>query len=145
MSEIRLLVVEDDTTIRDLLTEVMLVEGYEIQLAANGLEALTILSSWIPDLIILDLMMPIMDADAFREHQLAMPAAAHIPILVLSALNDVLDRADALGASAVIAKPFDIDTLVTVVRRLVKPNQPSPVSSPIPEQGEVGATDELQA
>ncbi len=118
MPGIRLLVVEDDTTIRDLLTEVMLIEGYEIQLAANGLEALTILASWVPDLIILDLMMPVMDADAFREHQLAMPAVAEVPILVLSALNDLQDRAEAIGASAVVAKPFDIDTLVNAVRRL---------------------------
>jgi len=115
----RLLVVEDDTTIRDLLSEVMEVEGFEIQLAANGLEALTVLAGWIPDLIILDLMMPVMDAEAFREHQLAMPAVADVPILVLSALNDLQFRAEAIGASAVIAKPFDIDTLVTAVRRLV--------------------------
>jgi CheY-like chemotaxis protein len=123
MPEIRLLVVEDDTTIRDLLTEVMLVEGYELQLAANGLEALTILASWVPDLIILDLMMPVMDADAFREHQLAMPAVADVPILVLSALNDLRDRSEAIGAAAVIAKPFDIDTLVSAVRRLVSSSE----------------------
>ncbi|MFL5759991.1 MAG: response regulator [Thermomicrobiales bacterium] len=119
MPGIRLLVVEDDTTIRDLLTEVMLVEGFEIQCAANGLDALTILTSWVPDIIILDLMMPVMDAEAFRQYQLAMPAVANVPILVLSALNDLHDRAEAIGADAVVAKPFDLDTLVNAVRRLV--------------------------
>jgi CheY-like chemotaxis protein len=143
MPEIRLLVVEDDTTIRDLLTEVMLVEGFEIQCAANGLEALTVLASWIPDLIILDLMMPVMDAEAFREHQLAMPLVANVPILVLSALNDLRDRAEAIGADAVIAKPFDLDTLVNAVRRLVAAS--GEASGPILEQGQVGAEREVQA
>lgn len=115
----RVLAVEDDTTIRDLLIELLSGEGFEIQCAANGLEALAILGGWIPDVIILDLMMPVMDAEVFREHQLKMQRAATVPIVVLSALNDVQDRAKALGAAGTIAKPFDLDSLVKMLREVV--------------------------
>jgi CheY-like chemotaxis protein len=115
----RVLAVEDDQTIRDLLIELLSGEGFEIQCAANGLEALAILGGWIPDVIILDLMMPVMDAEVFREHQLKMQRAANVPIVVLSALNDVQDRAKALGATGVIAKPFDLDSLVKMLRKVV--------------------------
>jgi two-component system response regulator MprA len=114
----RVLAVEDDQTIRDLLIELLSAEGFEIQCAANGLEALAILGGWIPDVIILDLMMPVMDAEVFREHQLKMQRAANVPIIVLSALNDVQDRAKALGAVGVIAKPFDLDKLVKMLREM---------------------------
>jgi CheY-like chemotaxis protein len=115
----RVLAVEDDQTIRDLLIELLSGEGFEIQCAANGLEALAILGGWVPDVIILDLMMPVMDAETFREHQLKMQRAANVPIVVLSALNDVQERAKALGASGVIAKPFDLDSLVRMLRQVV--------------------------
>jgi CheY-like chemotaxis protein len=115
----RVLAVEDDQTIRDLLIELLSGEGFEIQCAANGLEALAILGGWIPDVIILDLMMPVMDAEVFREHQLKMQRAANVPIVVLSALNDVQDRAKALGAAGTIAKPFDLDSLVKMLREVV--------------------------
>jgi CheY-like chemotaxis protein len=115
----RVLAVEDDQTIRDLLIELLTGEGFDIQCAANGLEALAILGGWIPDVIILDLMMPVMDAETFREHQLKMQRASNVPIIVLSALNDVQDRAKALGATGVIAKPFDLDSLVKMLRELV--------------------------
>jgi CheY-like chemotaxis protein len=121
MSLPRVLAVEDDPTIRDLLTELLSGEGFEIQCAANGLEALAILGGWIPDVIILDLMMPVMDAEIFREHQLKMQRAAHVPIIVLSALNDVRDRAESLGAAGVIAKPFDLESLVKLLRKVAPP------------------------
>jgi CheY-like chemotaxis protein len=115
----RVLAVEDDQTIRDLLIELLSGEGFDIQCAANGLEALAILGGWIPDVIILDLMMPVMDAETFREHQLKMQRASNVPIVVLSALNDVQDRAKALGATGVIAKPFDLDSLVRMLRDVI--------------------------
>jgi CheY-like chemotaxis protein len=119
MALTRVLAVEDDQTIRDLLIELLSGEGFEIQCAANGLEALAILGGWLPDVIILDLMMPVMDAEVFREHQLKMQRAANVPIVVLSALNEVQDRAKALGATGVIAKPFDLDSLVKMLRKVV--------------------------
>jgi CheY-like chemotaxis protein len=119
MALTRVLAVEDDPTIRDLLIELLSGEGFEIQCAANGLEALAILGGWLPDVIILDLMMPVMDAETFREHQLKMQRAANVPIVVLSALNDVQDRAKALGATGTIAKPFDLDSLVKMLRKVV--------------------------
>jgi CheY-like chemotaxis protein len=115
----RVLAVEDDLTIRDLLIELLSGEGFEIQCAANGLEALAILGGWIPDVIILDLMMPVMDAEVFREHQLKMQRAANVPVVVLSALNDVQDRAKAIGAVGVISKPFDLDILLKMLREVV--------------------------
>ena len=66
-------------------------------------------------LIILDLMMPVMDGSAFRGEQLQRPAAADIPVIVVSAYKDVEARARALGAVQWLAKPFDLMALLRLV------------------------------
>jgi len=86
-----ILVVDDDRDIRDSLVEVLGEHGYPVIGAGNGVEALEILrtSAPPPSLILLDLMMPVMDGREFRERQLENPALADIPVIVISAYNDV--------------------------------------------------------
>ena len=110
------LVVDDDSTIRSVIAELLLIEGYLVRTAANGREALEILRAWRPHLIVLDLMMPVMDGWAFRAAQRALPGALRdIPVVILSATRDVERHATELGAATAIPKPFDLDQVVATV------------------------------
>jgi CheY-like chemotaxis protein len=113
-----ILIVEDDEAIRETLTAVLEDEGYLVQCAAHGREALQQLRSGaqLPCLILLDLMMPIMSGWDFRAEQLRDPALAGIPVIVLSADNEVQARASEVRAQGYLSKPMDLTALVDAVR-----------------------------
>jgi len=115
----RILVVEDDVTLRETLTEVFLDEGHEVRAAAHGSEALDHLDGWEPDLIVLDLMMPTMDAFAFRARQRELGVAADARTVVISAARDLGSAVEILEADSWIAKPFLLAEVVEVVDRLL--------------------------
>jgi CheY-like chemotaxis protein len=121
----RLLIVEDAEEIRTTMAELLAAEGYEVQAAANGREALTLLASAkleeLPHLILLDLMMPTMDGAQFRAEQRKHPQLAKIPVLLMTAGGDIEGKAIDLGACGYLKKPFkDIDTILhTIDRSLV--------------------------
>ena len=116
----RVLVVEDEDYVRSLVIEALADEGYDVQEATNGYEALTILDGWRADLVVLDLMMPCCDGWTFRAEQLARQDLASIPIVVLSAVYDSRQEADKLQATAVIPKPFDLDQLLSTVQAVAR-------------------------
>jgi CheY-like chemotaxis protein len=116
----RILVVEDDSAIRQSLAELLEDEGFEVSCAANGAEALSTLACGAaPSLILLDLTMPVMDGWTFRNAQRSDPSLAQIPTVVLSASHggDVASLAR-LEPAAFFAKPFDLDQLIDTVRKL---------------------------
>jgi len=116
----RVLVVDDDVTIRSTVAEALELEGYFVQRASNGAEALALVREQRPGAIVLDLMMPVMDGWAFIEHCRLEPACQGTPILVISAHRDLPRDAETLGVNGCIAKPFDLDVLVGAVDRLVQ-------------------------
>ncbi len=116
----RVLVVDDDALIRDTLATALIDEGYAVRVAPDGQAALQTLHEWLPDLIVLDLMMPVMDGHAFRMAQRGLDRAAHIPVIVLSAAHNIQGRVAGLGAAAVLPKPFDLGILLDVVERAVR-------------------------
>jgi DNA-binding response OmpR family regulator len=116
--ERRVLVVDDDVSIRGFLAEALTDEGYSVRTASNGREALSILESWRPALILLDLMMPEMDGWEFRVQQRARAAVADVPVVVLSATRDLAAKAHVLEAAQVFPKPFDLDTLLGTISRI---------------------------
>jgi CheY-like chemotaxis protein len=116
----QILVVEDDESIRLLVSEVLRDDGYQVQEASNGLEALKQVSAKRPDLIVLDLMMPIMDGWQFVEACRHEPECDKVPIVVTSASHDLprtAERLRALGVRTCLAKPFDVDGLRALVER----------------------------
>ena len=121
MTEGRILVVDDDVLIRETLLEALLDAGHEARAAGNGREALTLLESWRPDLIVLDLMMPVMDGVTFRAEQRRRPALRAIPVLILSASRRLWTDAAAIAPAAVIEKPFNLDALLGTVEELLAP------------------------
>jgi len=107
------LVVEDDADFREALVTALEHEGYEVIAAVNGAAALQLLQ-WriVPSVVLLDLMMPVMDGRTFRERQLADPALASIPVIVLSADAQAAELAATPGVHAVLSKPVDFDALL---------------------------------
>lgn len=115
----RILVVEDDPAIRRLATDLLEDEGYEVHTAASGADGLKVLEALrpdLPDLIILDLMMPVMDGPTF--HARLSEDVRRVPLLVLSGSRGAKATAARLGAD-ILAKPFDLDELVERVAHAV--------------------------
>lgn len=115
----RILVVDDEYSIRLILQDALSLEGYDARTAANGREALSLLECWKPDAIVLDLIMPEMDGPAFREAQRELDGRADIPVIVLSGAHDIDSRARALEAAAVLLKPFNLDDLFAAVTKVL--------------------------
>ena len=113
------MIVEDDRDIREALATVFADEGMPSLTAANGEDALERLSAAgePPKLIVLDLMMPVMDGWQFAARLRQQPAWANIPIVLLSAGDDLETHARSLGACAHVRKPVDLDKLLSVVER----------------------------
>jgi CheY-like chemotaxis protein len=115
-----ILVVEDDEDTRELLQALLEAEGYVVRTAVNGQDALTALRHITPpQLILLDLMMPVMNGWQFRRQQLRDRRLASIPVLVLSAVQDAQEQASALNVTGFFQKPFDLDALVRTVNDVV--------------------------
>lgn len=118
------LIVEDDEDLREMMAQLLTLEGYQAAAVANGREALQYLQdSEKPQVILLDLMMPVMDGWEFRRQQQADPALAPVPVIVLSALDQT--RASNLEADAFLKKPLDFDRLLSLVREYC-PQKPRP-------------------
>jgi DNA-binding response OmpR family regulator len=115
----RVLVVDDEATIRELITDALREAGVAVDAAANGAEALRTMERNRPDAIVLDLMMPQLDAQGFVELMRLNTAFDGIPILVVTAAYAAADAAERLGAHACLTKPFELDELVALVTQLI--------------------------
>jgi DNA-binding response OmpR family regulator len=114
----RVLVIDDDPVLRETLEEALAAEGYDVEAAGNGLEALSVLPGWRPDLIILDLMMPIMDGWRFRAEQ-RQTDSANVPILILTSHWDAMSASSGMDAAETVRKPFELDALLSTVQRII--------------------------
>ncbi|HTH69940.1 MAG TPA: response regulator [Candidatus Saccharimonadales bacterium] len=107
------LVVDDQEVIRDTLQTALDDEGFTVETAANGQEALEILGRWKPCVVLLDLMMPVMDGWAFCAEQ--QRAGDKTPVVLLSAAGGLDQEAKRLCAAGFVAKPFDIDHVISAI------------------------------
>jgi DNA-binding response OmpR family regulator len=123
----RILVVDDDALIRDTLATALGDEGYVVRVAPDGRTALSSIGNWRPDLIVLDLMMPVMNGVEFRAAQRSAADTAQIPVIILSAAHEVQSRAASLEPAAVFTKPFDLGALLDAIASVLeRPQQQSP-------------------
>jgi CheY-like chemotaxis protein len=124
MAQKTVLVVEDDPDIRDIVQDLLESEGYDVVPASHGRQALEFLSEATakPDLVILDMMMPLVDGRQVLETMQRDPVLASIPVLVISAVA----REKPAGAAAFLRKPVSLEKLFETVRTFIKP---SPLAS----------------
>lgn len=116
------LIVDDDAPILDALQTLLEDEGFVVSTATNGRDALTAVQGGLrPDIILLDVMMPVMDGWSFWRATRDLPEVARIPVVVVSADRDITGKAAAAGVPAALAKPFDIDDLLKVIDHFARP------------------------
>jgi CheY-like chemotaxis protein len=117
---VKVLVVDDDETIRGLITLNLELEGFEVATAVDGLDALAKAAAVQPAVVTLDVMMPRLDGWATAQRLRADPATADIKVVLLSARAQEADlqRGTRIGVDAYLTKPFDPDDLIDIVRRL---------------------------
>jgi CheY-like chemotaxis protein len=116
MAERRILVVDDEPSIAQTIGWVLRDEGYEVAFARNGREALERVAEARPDLVITDIMMPVMDGWALCRALREDPATRAIPVVLTTAVPSLIQRGG-VEYSAYLAKPFDLDAVAQTVAR----------------------------
>ena len=116
----RVLVVDDEPAVRDALERALGLEGYEVELADNGLDALRSLAGAPPDLVVLDVLMP--EVDGLEVSRRLRRTGDRTPILMLTARDEVSDRVAGLdaGADDYVVKPFALEELLARIRALLR-------------------------
>jgi CheY-like chemotaxis protein len=123
----RVLVVDDEPSLRRLLTDLLSFEGYRVSTASDGAQALERLRHFRPDVVVLDLTMPVMGGLTFAEQCHRMDGYADLPIVAVTAMHDVdgvAPRLEGLGVRKCLAKPFDLEELLAAVEQFAQPNRP---------------------
>ncbi len=117
------LIVDDEHAIVDVLQGLLGDEGYHVLTAANGREALERLSEGIPDVAVVDVMMPVMGGRELVRTMAANPAFARVPVIMMSAAprSIVFPEGDDTPYAAFLPKPFDVEHLLGLLQRLLSP------------------------
>jgi CheY-like chemotaxis protein len=110
----RVLVVDDDESIREFVDMALSSEGHQVMTAPHGAAALEVIAVSPPDVILLDMKMPVMDGWEFARVYRQVPGW-HAPIVVITAAQDAAGRAAEVAADGHLPKPFDLDDLFRVV------------------------------
>jgi CheY-like chemotaxis protein len=122
-----IMVIDDDVAVRTALADLLEEQGYRVVGIANGREALRHLSQQeLPQVILLDLMMPAPDGWQFRAEQLMNPMLASVPVIIITALPASAAATQALGLE-VVGKPFDTRRLLSLIQRYCLDIHPEPV------------------
>jgi CheY-like chemotaxis protein len=120
VSQPTIFIVEDDADTRDMIGRFLELEGFAVEMAANGRQALDRLDAGARAcVILLDLMMPVMDGWEFRRRQVSHSALATIPVIVFSAAGR--DRMAQIDANDYLSKPVDLDELLERISRYCRP------------------------
>jgi DNA-binding response OmpR family regulator len=124
----RVLVVEDDAEIADVLRRSLRQEGYEVKTSADGVDALDVATGFVPDLVVLDLGLPRLDGIEICRR---LRAEGDVPILILTARTETEDRVGGLdsGADDYLVKPFERQELLARIRALLRRRPPRGAAS----------------
>jgi DNA-binding response OmpR family regulator len=118
---LNVLVVEDDPDERFLIATLLKREGYRVSAAENGLKALELMGASVPDLVLLDLHMPVLSGrDVLQELRSQHP---RLPVVIVSGAEDAAEQILGLGAAALLPKPFSVRDLVATVSAVAQFHQ----------------------
>jgi len=127
----RILIVDDEPMVRDTLGQVLVDEGYVVDTAVDGEDALDRVHEARPDAILLDLMMPGMNGRQFLQALRNEPAYAEVPVLIMTAVHGLEVNLASIGASEVVEKPFQVEDLLNKVALAVyRSRDADPTSNP---------------
>ena len=131
----KILVIDDDTSINELIKINLELQGYEVVQAFNGIEGFAKAKQEEPALIVLDVMMPEVDGYTVAQRIRQYPPIADTPIIMLTALSELNDKVNGfnIGVDDYLTKPFEIEELVVRVRALLKRTKQIPKSSAVRE------------
>ena len=122
----RILVVDDEPAIRTVLVQSLCDEGFDVAEAHNGQEALELARQALPDVILLDLSMPVMDGTTFLAESGSTDELTDIPLIVLSAEPGLADLEAGPRVRDKLAQPFDMDVLLVLVEQVLAHPEPPP-------------------
>lgn len=127
--EARLVVVDDEPTIRELLTTSLRFAGFEVHAAADGTSALALIRDVEPDLVVLDVMLP--DLDGFAVTRRMRDRGQRVPVLFLTARDDTADKVTGLtvGGDDYVTKPFSLEEVVARIRAVLRRSQATDLES----------------
>ena len=117
MNNKKILLVDDEASLRETISELLTLNNFIVRTSENGQEALKILDFWTPDLIISDIMMPIMDGNLFYEIVRETDTINQIPFIFLTAINDEEEKEKSVlnGVDHFLTKPFKIESLIKII------------------------------
>lgn len=115
-----ILIIDDDYDIRESLVEILQDEGYIVLTASHGAAAFELLKSVTPNIIFLDLNMPVMNGAQFREIQRNDPALSSIPTVIMTAVDQREERVADMGIDEVLPKPLKLEPLLSLISRYRK-------------------------
>ena len=116
----RVLVVDDEEGFRDGLADLLAMEGYTVSVAKNAVEAVPMLPDFKPEIILLDLRMPLLDGEAFLRGMRGIPASRDVPVVLISAKEELPAIAMRYGAAGYLSKPFEAPQLLSLIERVLE-------------------------
>lgn len=115
----RVLIVDDEEGFRDGVADLLGMEGYDVSVARDAVEAVHVLPAFRPEVILLDLSMPNLDGEGFLRGMSGLPASRGVPVVLVSAKEDLPAIASRSGAAAYLQKPFEAPQLLSVLERVL--------------------------
>lgn len=115
----RILIVEDQADVAQLIEVVLMGEGHTVAVARDGAQGLMMARDWKPDLILMDIMLPGVDGGTLIARLRRESETAELPIIAMSASRTLRERTAELEADALLSKPFDVDALLVQVQFLL--------------------------
>ena len=115
----RVLVVDDEEGFRDGVADLLGMEGYEVAIARDAVEAVRVLPEFRPEVILLDLRMPHLDGEGFLRGMSGLPASKRVPVVLISAKEDLELIATRTGAAGFLSKPFEAPQLLSLLEKVL--------------------------
>jgi CheY-like chemotaxis protein len=115
----RILIVDDEEGFRDGMADLLDMEGYAVAVAGDAIEAVRMVPEFRPEVILLDLRMPLLDGEGFLRGMSGVPATRKVPVVLISAREDLRAVAERTGAAGFLQKPFEAPQLLALLEKVL--------------------------